>query len=73
MIGWLHGPSAGGFQRLIPLEFISVDALRVAPRIDTPACTPGHSAADVSNGTQGVGRAHVLSVDHGPALAGRER
>ncbi len=73
MIGWLNGPTAGGFQRLIPLEFISVDALRVAPRIDTPACTPGHSAADVSNGTLGVSRAHVSSLDHGPDLTGRER
>jgi hypothetical protein len=73
MIGWLHGPAVGGFQRLIPCQFISVDALRVAPGIDTPACTPGSTAAGVAIGFPSTGRSHVSLPDHGPAFAGEEQ
>lgn len=73
MIGWLHGQSVGGFQRLIPCQFISVEQLRVAPLLDTPACTPGSSAADACLSTDGIGRAALSLLDHGPALPGRER
>lgn len=73
MIGWLHGPSVGGFQRLTPLQFISVEQLRVAPLLDTPACTPGYSAAGADLSNNRAGRAALFHPDHGPALAGRER
>ena len=73
MIVWLPGPSIKGFQSLIPMQFIPVDALRVAPGIDIPACTPGSSAADVDLSTDCIGRAHSSFPVHGPALAGAEQ
>ena len=73
MMGWLHGPTAGGYQRLIPCQFIPVDALRVAPGIDNPACTPGHAAAGVDGGTLGAGRSQFSLSHHGPAFAGVEQ
>lgn len=73
MIVWLPGPRTEGFQSLIPMQFIPVDALRVAPGIDTPACTPGSSAAGVDLSTDGIGRAHLSFPVHGPAVAGAEQ
>lgn len=73
MMGWLHGTSAGGFQRLIPLQFISVEQLRGAPLLDTPACAPGSSAAGALCAIRGAGRANLSSVHHGPVLTGREQ
>ncbi|WP_152522368.1 hypothetical protein [Sphingobium sp. HDIP04] len=69
---WLHDTRVPGFACLIPVQFIPVDALRVAPGIDNPACTPGNAAAG-ADGTHGAGRSQLSLSHHGPAFAGLEQ